>query len=72
MKSVEIEKHLEELTEQLFDRSRSLSMFHLTCVTCGDPIGKFKDEVSQREYRISGMCQECQDEVFTEVSEDLA
>ena len=72
MTSVEFEKHLDELTEQLFDRSRSLSMFHLTCVTCGDAIGKFKDEISQREYRISGMCQKCQDEVFTEVPEDLA
>jgi uncharacterized CHY-type Zn-finger protein len=72
MKSIEMEKQLDEMAEQLFDRSRSLSMFNLTCVTCGDPIEKFRDELSQREYRISGMCQKCQDEVFTEVPEDLA
>ena len=67
-----MEKHLDEMAEQLFDRSRSLSMFYLICVTCGKSIGEFRDELSQREYKISGMCQKCQDEVFTEVPEDLA
>ena len=28
----------------------------------------FKDELSKKEYSISGMCQKCQDEVFTEES----
>lgn len=26
--------------------------------------GPFKDALSEREYRISGMCQECQDKTF--------
>lgn len=34
------------------------------CPTCGNPVGKFRDERSKREFRISGMCQECQDSVF--------
>lgn len=34
------------------------------CPMCKKPIIGFKNEVSQREYLISGMCQECQDEVF--------
>lgn len=29
----------------------------------------FKDEISRREYRISGMCQSCQDKVFAEPEE---
>jgi len=36
------------------------------CPTCNKPIpdGSFRDAVSKREYRISGMCQDCQDSVF--------
>lgn len=34
------------------------------CPTCKDPIGKFRDALSRREYEISGMCQNCQDGVF--------
>jgi hypothetical protein len=70
MKTLQMEKELDKLAEKLFDRSRSLSMFNLECPTCGGSIGKFKDELSEREYRISGMCQKCQDEVFTEVPEE--
>jgi len=34
------------------------------CTTCNKPVGGFKDELSRKEYDISGMCQECQDLVF--------
>lgn len=34
------------------------------CTTCNDRILKFRDELSRKEYSISGMCQECQDKVF--------
>lgn len=34
------------------------------CPMCGKPIGTFKDPLSEKEYQISGMCQECQDSVF--------
>lgn len=36
------------------------------CVTCESDIyeGGFRNRLSQREYEISGMCQECQDSVF--------
>ena len=35
------------------------------CNTCPKeyPL-EFKDKLSYREYKISGMCQKCQDEVF--------
>lgn len=36
------------------------------CPTCGKPVGKFKDELSKKEFGISGMCQACQDSVFGE------
>lgn len=39
------------------------------CATCGcdEPEKKgFKDKLSQKEFSISGMCQDCQDSVFAE------
>lgn len=34
------------------------------CTTCKRYIAKFQDELSHKEYQISGMCQSCQDSVF--------
>ncbi len=34
------------------------------CTTCGNAWGTFRDALSQREAGISGMCQECQDEMW--------
>lgn len=36
---------------------------------CGKPINHFRDEQSAKEYRISGMCQKCQDAFFVEPEE---
>lgn len=41
------------------------------CPTCGQPIGVFRDALSAKEFRISGMCQKCQDDVFTEEPPEL-
>lgn len=36
------------------------------CPTCGKDVTMldFKDQLSVREFKISGMCQKCQDETF--------
>jgi hypothetical protein len=34
------------------------------CIDCKQPITTFKDELSKKEYEISGWCQRCQDEIF--------
>ena len=34
------------------------------CTTCGGPADAFRNARSEREYTISGMCQDCQDSVF--------
>jgi hypothetical protein len=33
-------------------------------IGCGGPATSFKDNLSQREYSISGLCQKCQDKFF--------
>ncbi len=45
-------------------RKRVDSIKSDVCSWCGKPATQFKDELSRREYRISGLCQECQDKVF--------
>ena len=34
------------------------------CMTCSGPATYFKDELSRREYTISGMCQDCQANIW--------
>jgi len=36
------------------------------CALCEKEIKGFKDKLSVKEYKISGLCQGCQDEVFRE------
>ena len=41
------------------------------CPTCDEEVGPFKDDLSRKEYGISGMCQPCQDMMFdSEIGED--
>ena len=34
-------------------------------IGCGGPATTFTDKASEREYSISGLCQKCQDEIFS-------
>ncbi len=54
------------LTKTFTGRSRTECVESLTCATCGQDCLNvaFRDEVSFKEYKISGMCQKCQDDVF--------
>jgi hypothetical protein len=44
------------------------------CPFCGCPNAHdtIKDENSEKEFEISGLCQKCQDETFTELSFDYS
>ncbi len=35
-----------------------------TCSCCWCRADSFRDELSEREYHISGLCQKCQDKIF--------
>jgi len=50
----------------VFSREITQRIENNKCPTCNSDIiiEDFKDELSVKEYRISGMCQKCQDEVF--------
>ena len=43
------------------------------CPLCNEIVdtSKFKDEISMKEFNISGICQVCQDETFNDDLDDL-
>jgi hypothetical protein len=48
------------------DRVETIRAGH--CMMCNNEFisENFRDELSEKEYTISGLCQECQDEIFGE------
>jgi hypothetical protein len=70
MKTPGIEKFFDEVALKSFGRSRTLAISGHCCVKCGKDATKFKDEVSKREFKISGLCQHCQDDVWGSIGED--
>ncbi len=63
---MEIKMHKEEMAMDLYGRSLELSQAGEQCVKCGEFNLEFRDELSRREYAISGWCQSCQDDFFNE------
>lgn len=65
-------KALDDVAESFYGRKRSTSIESNTCVVCGSkaPPESFTDELSKKEYTISGLCQTCQDKTFKEPDED--
>lgn len=57
---------IDNLLTALTGRDRQASVANNVCATCGGPAEEFRDELSRREFRISGMCQKCQDATFGE------
>ena len=64
-KTPQMEAALEDLGSVLFGRSRTASAANQMCISCGTDANHFRDELSRKEYRISRMCQDCQDKVFS-------
>jgi len=41
------------------------------CVSCENIAMLFRDDISKKEYTISGLCQDCQDSVFGIDEDDI-
>lgn len=61
-------KDIENFLENVYSRTSSIKSNR--CIPppigCGKEVTlkSFRDELSIREYKISGLCQQCQDEIF--------
>lgn len=66
-KTKEITNLLDGITaQQPFKNKRSVAVGKLKCVMCNNPDFNFKNDLSLKEYKISGICQKCQIEIFGE------
>ena len=67
---MERSKEMENVLNKMFPVERGLVDIG-NCPLCGDAIDEnsFKDELSRKEFKISGMCQKCQDRIFAEPGE---
>lgn len=61
---------MNEALENIFQNNRIKNIEADTCVRCGKPAVEFTDEISRREFAISGFCQKCQDWVFAPPEEE--
>ncbi len=57
------EMRIVDLFETMF-KARKIAFANKTCVACAKPALFFRDHLSLREWKISAMCQECQDDFF--------
>lgn len=65
MRSKEMQTVVDKLAKSLFGRSNSEAQAEQVCVMCGaSVVNGFRDSRSEKEYRISGMCQKCQDDFY--------
>lgn len=55
---------IEQFLESLYGRTTAILLDY--CVICRKPAENFRDELSRKEYTLSGMCDSCQSEVFTD------
>ena len=59
---------MEQTITNIFGHDRRAVINSNRCVPkplgCGGPATEFRDELSRKEYTISGLCQKCQDSIF--------
>lgn len=72
-KDKEVVYSLDAIAKQCFGTDRTFAKAMKSCVICHQSADTFKDELSKREFEISGMCQACQDATFqTETDSEYA
>ena len=64
LKATQKSPALEKLFPAITGVSRVGAVAEGSCVMCYESANWFRDDLSEKEYTISGMCQPCQDSVF--------
>ena len=66
-KHPELAKFLDDMTEMVFGNLPRSKAIHVDkCVDCGGKATAFTDDLSLKEFSISGLCQACQDKLYEE------
>ena len=61
---------IESFLTSVLGTARANIIGHGKCVFCSDPDFNFRDELSEKEYTITGICQKCQDKTFKKKNSD--
>ena len=61
---------INDAISSLVGRDRVETITNNLCMCCGGPANDFRDDLSRKEYSISGLCQDCQDSFFGGVDDD--
>ena len=63
-----LQEFIDGFAKKAFGKSQTEAKEEEVCVFCGKPIimKDFKDQLSIKEYKISGLCQKCQDDIYGE------
>ena len=72
MKATQKHPTMDSFLRTLMGKDRAVVIRNGLCMTCdsqGNNARSFTDDISRKEYSISGMCQHCQDDFFG-ISED--
>ena len=69
MKPAPKTKPINDLLSAMLGKDREATIQGDTCIVCGKLATTFKDDLSRREYSISGMCKTCQDGFFERENE---
>ena len=56
----------EQMAQDLYGRSRRKCLEEGVCVQCGNDAKEFRNEISEREFKLTAWCQKCQDDFFGE------
>jgi hypothetical protein len=71
-KSPVIKALMDQQSRATFGRSVSEALDGGVCVKCGNEAGpRCKTPAGEREYQISGLCEMCWDEMFTDSDSDM-
>lgn len=52
------------IIKSIFGNDISERISNNRCPMCNKEITGFRDSLSEKEYKISGLCQKCQDKIF--------
>lgn len=64
MQPTEKSPDIDSFIETLMGKNRVDNINAGRCMYCNNIADTFRDALSAKEYSISGLCQNCQDEVF--------
>ena len=68
-RAAKVQEAIDKISTKAFNNTQKRANNRAECICCGGWIMGFKDEVSVREYHITGMCQACQDKVYEDTKE---